>query len=32
MAKTTPLEAEAFAKKEAEYWGPLIKQAGITVE
>jgi len=32
MAKTTPAEAEAFAKREAEYWGPLIKQAGITAE
>jgi tripartite-type tricarboxylate transporter receptor subunit TctC len=32
MAKTTPAEAEVFVKKEAEYWGPLIKQAGVTVE
>ncbi len=32
MAKTTPAEAEAFVKKEAEYWAPLIQKAGVTAE
>ena len=32
MSTLTPSEAEAFARAEAEYWGKLIRAAGVTAE
>ncbi len=32
MATMTPQEAEVFARSEAEHWGKLIREAGVTAE
>ena len=32
MATMTPTEAEAFARAEAEHWGKLIREAGVSAE
>ena len=32
MSTLTPTEAEAFARSEAERWGKLIREAGVTAE
>ena len=32
MSTMSPAEAEAFAKSEAEHWGKLIRDAGVTAE
>ncbi len=32
MSTMTPQEAEAFARSEAENWGKLIREAGVTAE
>jgi len=32
MSTMSPAEAEAFARAEAEHWGKLIRDAGVTAE
>ena len=32
MSTMTPAEAEAFARSEAQHWGKLIRDAGVTAE
>jgi len=32
MSTMTPAEAETFARSEAEHWGKLIREAGVSAE
>ena len=32
MSSLTPAQSEAFAKSEAERWGKLVREAGVTAE